>query len=64
MDAEILTKIFDPFFSTKFGQGGSGLGMFVVYNLVTTALAGSIHVQSAPGKGFQCTIDIPRNAKG
>ncbi len=59
MDAAILAKIFDPFFTTKFGKGGSGLGMFVVYNLVTTALGGSIEVESAPGKGFTCTIQIP-----
>jgi signal transduction histidine kinase len=60
MDNEVLAKIFDPFFSTRFGQGGSGLGMFVVYNLVTTALAGSIQVESGPGKGFRCTIEIPK----
>jgi signal transduction histidine kinase len=59
MDAAILAKIFDPFFTTKFGQGGSGLGMFVVYNLVTTTLGGSIEVDSAPGKGFKCKIEIP-----
>jgi signal transduction histidine kinase len=59
MDAASLAKVFDPFFTTKFGQGGSGLGMFVVYNLVSTALGGSIEVQSAPGQGFCCRFVIP-----
>ena len=62
MEAAILAKIFDPFFTTKLGKGGSGLGMFVVYNLVTTTLGGSIAVDSAPGKGFKCTIEIPLTA--
>ena len=55
--AEPLRKrIFDPFVTTKRGQGGSGLGLHLVYNLVTQALNGSISVVSEPGQGVEFNI--------
>lgn len=52
-------KIFDPFVTTKRGEGGSGLGMHLVYNLVTQALNGSIQVMSEEGKGIEFDIRFP-----
>lgn len=53
-----LNKIFEPFFTSKRGQGGSGLGMHIVYNLVTQKLGGSIKVSSEEGKGVNFRIDF------
>tara|TARA_R110000744_G_scaffold46512_1_gene102772 strand:+ start:6183 stop:7826 length:1644 start_codon:yes stop_codon:yes gene_type:complete len=52
-------RIFDPFVTTKRGQGGSGLGMHLVYNLVTQALNGSIALTSEEGQGVEFTILFP-----
>ncbi|BCO17393.1 HAMP domain-containing histidine kinase [Alteromonas sp. McT4-15] len=61
---EIRKRIFDPFVTTKRGQGGSGLGMHLVYNLVTQALNGSISITSEEGKGVEFVIIFPvANAK-
>ncbi len=62
MDREMLGRIFDPFYTTKRGQGGSGLGMHIVYNLVTRSLGGKIFSTSAPGKGTSFDIIIPLTA--
>ncbi|MCP4398348.1 MAG: response regulator [bacterium] len=57
---EELTRIFDPFYTTARGQGGTGLGLHVVYNLVTQRLCGRIRCESPPGKGITFHITIPR----
>jgi signal transduction histidine kinase len=59
MPAEALKHLFDPFYTTKRGRGGSGLGANVVYNLVTTKLRGTIAVDSEPGKGLHYRIRLP-----
>ncbi|WP_159581648.1 sensor histidine kinase [Alteromonas sp. KUL106] len=56
---EIRKRIFDPFVTTKRGQGGSGLGMHLVYNLVTQALNGSISITSEEGQGVEFVIIFP-----
>jgi len=56
---EHLKKIFDPFFTTKRGSGGSGLGLNVVYNLVTQTLGGSLIVHSELGKGTSFIACFP-----
>jgi signal transduction histidine kinase len=48
MSDRTLHQIYDPFFTTRMGQGGSGLGMNIVYNIVTGILKGSIRVESTP----------------
>ena len=57
-----LGKVFDPFFTTRLGQGGSGLGLSIVYTMVTRTLGGSIRVQSELGQGTCFTIDLPLHA--
>jgi signal transduction histidine kinase len=56
---EHLSRVFDPFFTTRRGSGGSGLGMHIVYNLVTQMLGGSITLDSAPGHGVTVTVRFP-----
>jgi signal transduction histidine kinase len=57
-----LGKVFDPFFTTRLGQGGSGLGLSIVYTMVTRTLGGSIRVQSELGQGTCFTVDLPLHA--
>lgn len=54
-----LAHIFDPFFTTRRGSGGSGLGLNIVYNLVTNSLKGTIEVQSQPNQFTTFQIKIP-----
>ncbi len=60
MTAQQLEKMFEPFFSTKIGRGGTGLGMAIVQNLVSKTLRGRVDVASTPGQGTCFTIRIPR----
>lgn len=59
MTAEVLAKVFDPFFTTNRSSGGSGLGMHIVYNLITHRLKGKISCESASGKGTTFRIRFP-----
>ncbi|TDF34576.1 HAMP domain-containing protein [Alteromonadaceae bacterium M269] len=56
-------RIFDPFVTTKRGQGGSGLGMHLVYNLVTQGLNGSISINSTDHSGVEFQIIFPVEQK-
>jgi signal transduction histidine kinase len=60
MTPQQLGKMFEPFFSTKIGRGGTGLGMAIVQNLVNKTLHGRVDVESTPGQGTCFTIRIPR----
>ena len=62
MDANIAARAFDPFFTTRRGSGGSGLGLHVTHNLVTQLLGGDIELSTAPGQGAQFLIRIPLQA--
>lgn len=55
----IKKRIFDPFVTTKRGEGGSGLGMHLVYNLVTQALDGSITLDEDYTEGTRYVISLP-----
>ncbi len=61
MDSESKKRIFDPFFTTKRGRGGSGLGMHVVFNLVTQTLGGVITMPPA-ATGITFDIQFPTKA--
>jgi signal transduction histidine kinase len=54
----ILPKIYDPFFTTN-PQDGTGLGMHIVYNLITQKLNGEINCQSQAGNGVLFEIKLP-----
>jgi len=56
IEAKHLGKIFEPFFTTKRGSGGSGLGLHIAYNLVTSTLKGSIQCVSSIGHGARFVI--------
>ena len=60
---EHLGQVFEPFFTTRRGRGGSGLGMHIVYNLVTGQLLGSIDLHSEPGHGVEVRIRFPIDIK-
>jgi PAS domain S-box-containing protein len=57
-----LHRVFEPFFTTRMGQGSSGLGLHVVHNLVTQVLGGSITLASQPGQGTSFTLILPQSA--
>lgn len=59
IDPMYIKRIFDPFFTTRRGAGGSGLGLSVVYNLVTATLKGTISAHSTVGQGTRFRILIP-----
>jgi signal transduction histidine kinase len=58
MKKELLSKIYDPFFTTD-KKCGTGLGMHIVYNIVTQKLKGNIRIETDEGDGFTCHIQIP-----
>lgn len=59
LSASDLSKLFDAFFTTRRGEGGSGLGTHIIYNLVTQSLSGSIEADSELGKGLTYLIRFP-----
>ena len=56
---EHLAKVFDPFFTTARSRGNTGLGLHIVYNLVTSKLQGKIDVVSQVGIGTRFVIVLP-----
>ena len=63
MDADTLAKLFEPFFTTRRGSGGSGLGAHILYNLVTGPLGGTVKADSAPGQGLRYRLRFPRSRR-
>ncbi|WP_320172061.1 PAS domain S-box protein [Maridesulfovibrio sp.] len=61
MDNEQVMRVFDPFYTTARSSGSAGLGMHLVYNLVTRALKGRIECKSSPGEGTVYEIWFPIN---
>ncbi|MFY7963129.1 MAG: ATP-binding protein [Elsteraceae bacterium] len=59
---EILGRIFEHFFTTRRGQGGSGLGLGIVHNLVTHQLGGEIEAINPPGRGLEIRVTAPETA--
>jgi len=59
MPADIAARAFDPFFTTRRSAGGSGLGLHLVYNLVTQLLRGRIELRTAVGSGSEFLIRLP-----
>lgn len=61
LDEKGVKSLFDPFYTTKRNQGGSGLGTHLVYNLVTQRLRGEVEVETSPGSGLCYHIRFPAN---
>ncbi|MCK5876425.1 MAG: hypothetical protein KAG43_02220 [Candidatus Marithrix sp.] len=60
---ENLEKIFEPFFTTARIKGGTGLGLHIVFNLVSQKLNGTINVQSEVGIGTKFILNLPLGMK-
>jgi len=64
MPEEVRRRAFDPFFTTRRAQGSTGLGLYIVHNLVTQELGGRIALASAPGKGTTVSMTLAVHAPG
>ena len=62
MDEHTLKHAFDPFFTTRLGQGGSGLGLSVSHRIAQTVLGGNLTATSTPGQGTTFTFSFLRLA--
>ena len=62
MPEEVLKKAFDPFFTTNRGKdGGIGLGLYIVFNLISHVFKGTVTCTSEIGKGTEFVIKLPLN---
>lgn len=55
-----ISKIFEPFFSTKPAGSGTGLGLYITYGIITKQQGGSIEVKSQPNEYTEFTIKLPK----
>jgi signal transduction histidine kinase len=62
MSLDVRRRAFDPFFTTRRDQGGTGLGLHIVYNIVTNRLGGRLDLDSEPGSGTRIRLILPRTA--
>ncbi|MEO5350631.1 MAG: ATP-binding protein [Magnetococcus sp. YQC-3] len=64
MEPEVLSKVFEPFFTTAKGSGGSGLGLYICHNIVYNQLMGKMACSSVPGQMTSFLIEIPVTGGG
>jgi PAS domain S-box-containing protein len=62
MSLDVRRRAFDPFFTTRRDQGGTGLGLHIVYSIVTNRLGGRLDLDSEPGGGTRIQMILPRVA--
>jgi signal transduction histidine kinase len=58
LDPEVRSRLFEPYFTTRAGRGGSGLGMAIAHRIATDH-GGGIRAEGAPGKGAAITLRLP-----
>jgi len=58
IDPETEARLFEPFFTTRAGEGGTGLGLAIVHSLVRD-LGGTIGLSSVAGRGTRFVVDLP-----
>jgi signal transduction histidine kinase len=61
MSEEVVKKIYEPFFTTRRGHGGTGLGMNIVFNVISKKLQGNIEVASTPDEGSTFIVTLPKS---
>jgi signal transduction histidine kinase len=64
MPPVVQARVFEPFFTTRLGQGGSGLGLSVSHRIATSVLGGELFVRSEPGVGSTFTLAFPARLPG
>ncbi|MNM55178.1 Sensor protein ZraS [compost metagenome] len=57
---DMLDRVFDPFVTTRRGQGGTGLGLNIVFNLIAKQFGGTITVSSTLGQGATFLLRLPK----
>jgi signal transduction histidine kinase len=62
IDPEHIGRIFDPFYTTKTGEGHLGLGLYISYDIVTHEHKGRMKLDSQSGGPTECIITIPAHA--
>jgi signal transduction histidine kinase len=62
MSQDVQRRAFEPFFTTRRNRGGTGLGLHIVYTLVTRRLGGSLRLESEAGRGTVFRIKLPLTA--
>jgi signal transduction histidine kinase len=61
VDPSLHQKVFEPFYTSKRGRGGSGLGLNLVFNLINKKLSGELKFESQLGEGVRFIIRVPKN---
>jgi signal transduction histidine kinase len=62
MTEDVRKQAFDPFFTTRRSEGGTGLGLHIIHTLVTQRLGGQLILDSGPGRGTVFRLVLPRQA--
>jgi signal transduction histidine kinase len=63
MTPEVAARVFEPFFTTRRGRGGSGLGMHIVHRLVQERFGGTVTLDTTPGRGTRWTVRLPTSSE-
>lgn len=64
MSPDVRRQAFDPFFTTRRHLGCTGLGLHIVYSVITDRLGGRLDLKSEPGRGTRVELRLPRMAPG
>jgi len=59
MTPEVAARVYDPFFTTRRGRGGTGLGLHITFTLVTETFGGRLALETAPGEGARFVATLP-----